>query len=233
MEKKPIIELSKVSYSYDARPFLEDMNLKVFQKDFVGMIGPNGGGKTTLIKLILGLLKPDKGKIKIFGLPPEKGRLNIGYLSQFSNLDTDFPITVLDIVLMNTQIGLISWKNSSEYSRAKRAMEKVGLWNLRNRKLNELSGGEKQRVFIARALASEPKALILDEPVVNVDMKIRQDVYETLKQLNKSIAIILVDHNIEALSKYVKKVICINKCRFHGLEYHDLMKIGNKKIYEL
>ena len=189
------IEIKDLSFSYDKDPFIQDVNLEVAEKDFIGLIGPNGGGKTTIIKLILGILKPDSGSIRIFGEPPKKGRRHIGYLSQFTNIDFEFPITVWEIVLQSRLSGFMKRYSKEDESVAKRALGEVDLWVKRDRNLSELSGGEKQRVFIARALASEPKILVLDEPMSNVDMRIQESLYKLLKKLNKRMAHIPEAHN--------------------------------------
>ncbi len=225
---EPIISLKNVSFNYaNGRKLLENVSLNVFEKDFVGIVGPNGGGKTTLIKLMLGLLKPLKGEISVFGLPPEKGRVHIGYLSQHENIDFDFPITVREIVLTsrlgNKLFKKYSWK---DFEIVDFALKKMNLMHLKDKNLNKLSGGEKQRVFVARALASKPRVLILDEPLANVDIFIQKELYEILTELNKEMAIIVVDHNIEMLSKYVKEIACVNKCLINSVDYHKVKKIG-------
>lgn len=227
MERKPIITLANVAFSYTDRPFLKDINLNVFEKDFLGIVGPNGGGKTTLLKLILGVVIPSSGSIKVFNTSSQKGRLHIGYLSQYEDVDFDFPITVWEIVLMSRlKDKLFHYYSSSDKEAAKDALKQMNIWSLRYRKLDELSGGEKQKVFLARALAGNPKALILDEPLSNIDVQTQDDLYEILTELNKEITIIIVDHNLERLTKYVKEIACVNKCLFESLEFHDLDKGG-------
>ncbi len=229
MVKKEIISLENVSFGYSNKSFLENINLKIFEKDFIGIAGPNGGGKTTLIKLILGLLKPKSGKIVLFGKNPKKGRQKIGYLSQYDNVDLDFPATAMEIVLLGRiEKTLIKFFSKEDRKIAEKFLKKMGVWDLRERKLNELSGGEKQRVFIAKALATEPQALILDEPLSNVDVGAREELFELLKELNKSIAIIVVDHNIEILSKYSKEIVCVNKCVEKGAKYHAITRVCGK-----
>ncbi|MFH1447462.1 MAG: ABC transporter ATP-binding protein [Candidatus Micrarchaeota archaeon] len=234
MKRKEIITVRDVSFSYDGNPFLERISLSVYDDDFLGMIGPNGGGKTTLIKLILGILQPDSGEIKIFGKDPRSGRRDIGYLSQFENIDFDFPITVMDIVMMSRLgKGLFKGYSNEDVNATTEALKQMRMWELREKKLNELSGGEKHRVFVARALANKPKLLILDEPLANLDIHIQENFYELLKELNRSIAIVVVDHNLDMLSKYVKEVACINKCNNHGLRYHGLDTMRMKKVCEI
>ncbi len=231
MNRKKIIKLENVSYGYDNKEFLKNINLSIYEDDFLGIIGPNGGGKTTLLKLILGLIKPKKGKITVFEKTPEKGRESIGYLSQFKNIDFDFPITVLEIVLLS-KIGKKIFKQYTKQDKksAEKALKSLGMWSLRNNKLNELSGGEKQRVFVARAIVNKPKVLLLDEPMSNLDIHIQEEFYNILKQLNKKIAIVIVDHDLEMLSKYAKEIVCVNKCDTHTTRYHNVDKIKLKEM---
>jgi zinc transport system ATP-binding protein len=231
MKRKEIIKLKNVSFSYNNEEFLENINLSIYKDDFLGIIGPNGGGKTTLLKLILGLLNPKKGKITVFGNSPKTSRQFIGYLSQFKDIDFDFPITAYEIVMLS-RVGRNMFKRYSKQDRnaAEKAMKKLEIWNLRDKKLNELSGGEKQRVFVARALANNPKVLILDEPMSNLDIHIQEEFYKILKELNKKIAIVIVDHDLEMVSKYAKEVVCVNKCNTHTIRYHDASAIKMKEI---
>ena len=231
MERKEIIKIEKVTFSYGKEEFLKNITLPIYEDDFLGIIGPNGGGKTTLLKLILGLLEPKRGKISVFGESPKKARHEIGYLSQFKNIDFDFPVTAHEIVLLS-RVGdkLIKRYSKEDKEAVKKSMRELGIWNLRDKKLNELSGGEKQRVFVARALANEPKVLILDEPMSNLDIHIQEEFYKILKELNKKIAIVIVDHDLEMVSKYAKEVVCVNKCNTHALRYHDADSLKMKEM---
>lgn len=231
MERKEIIKLEKISFSYGKEEFLKDISLSIYEDDFLGIIGPNGGGKTTILKLILGLITPKKGKITVFGKSPKEARYEVGYLSQFKNVDFDFPITAYEIVLLSRVGNKITKRYSKEDKEAvKDAMKRLNIWNLKDKKLNELSGGEKQRVFVARALANEPKALILDEPMSNLDIHIQEEFYKILKELNKKIAIVIVDHDLEMVSKYAKEVVCVNKCSTHAIRYHDADSLKMKEM---
>lgn len=207
----PVITFKDVSFKYDSNPVLENINFKIHKNDFIGLIGPNGGGKTTLLKLMLGLLKPLKGSITISGLTPQKARNIIGYLPQYFNMDESFPITVEEVIAMG-EFNIFSLfpfiRNKKEI---KDALKKVEIENLAKKQYGTLSGGQRQRCLIARALASKPKILLLDEPTSSVDSHVEQDIYELLKVLNKEITIILVSHDLGFISKYIKKVFCINK----------------------
>lgn len=231
MKRKEIIKIENVSFSYGTEEFLKDITLPIYDDDFLGIIGPNGGGKTTLLKLILGLLEPQKGKIFVFGKSPKKARKEIGYLSQFKDIDFDFPITAYEVVLLS-RVGnkLVKRFSKADKEAAEKSMKELDIWKYKDKKLNELSGGEKQRVFVARALANKPKLLILDEPMSNLDISIQESFYKILKTLNKKIAIVMVDHDLEMLSKYAKEVVCVNKCNTHTLRYHDASSLKMREM---
>ncbi|SFZ98550.1 Zinc ABC transporter, ATP-binding protein ZnuC [hydrothermal vent metagenome] len=219
-----VIEIKNLSFSYDRDTILENINLSVEQNDFLAIIGPNGGGKSTLLKLILGLEHSSKGSIKIFNKAPSKNLSVIGYVPQNTNVNTDFPIKVIEVVLM----GHIGSKNplfgygKDEISCAMNALAQVGMEKFSENKIGSLSGGQRQRVMIARALCAHPKILILDEPTSSIDIKGQKEIYELLKQLNNSITVIVVSHDISVILEYANKAAHINK----KLSYHD---ISNKK----
>ena len=209
-----IITIKNLSFAYQKENgILENINLEVFGNDFLGIIGPNGGGKTTLLKMILGLLKPDKGNISVFNKKLKEARNLISYVPQFLEIDLDCPVSVLDIVLM----GILSRKkifqkyNQQDLKSAEEALEFVDLYNLRNKQIGELSGGQRQRVYIARALIRKPQLLILDEPTASIDEKSEKDFWELLKEINKNSAIIIVSHDIGVIFKNVNKIACLNK----------------------
>ena len=213
MAEKPVVMLEKVSFSYDGVPALEDVNLTIFELDFLSIVGPNAGGKTTLLKIILGLLKPASGTVRVFGEAPVKARSRIGYMPQQASLDFLFPVTVLDVVLMG-RLG--NGKSFGLYRRADKeaaveSLKRVELYQARNRSFGQLSGGQRQRVLIARALVSNPDLLLLDEPTANVDAVIETELYEILKQLNEKMTIALVTHDLGFVSRYVKSVACVNR----------------------
>ncbi len=202
---------------------LQDINLSVLPGDFLGIIGPNGGGKTTLLKAILGLVKPAQGRISVLGRPPEKARRLIGYVPQYNIYDRDFPITVLDAALMGriTARGLFRRFNRDDRELAEEALRTVGMYGFRNQQLGRLSGGEQQRVFIARALVSHPRILLLDEPTSSVDPSMQTEFFDLLAKLKKDMGIVMVSHDISAVSIYVDTIACLN----HKLHYH-----GSKEI---
>ncbi len=195
---------------------MENINLVVKENDFLGIIGPNGGGKTTLLKVILGLIKPNKGDVKVFGAPPEDSRAIIGYVPQLGQFDIDFPATVLDVVMTGrlSKTRMFRRYNAEDKRIVNKVIEEVNMSHLRDHAIGKLSGGERQRVFMARALASEPKLLLLDEPTANVDKNLDTKLWEFFNELKKTIPIILVTHDISAVSIYVDKIACLNR-RLH------------------
>ena len=181
--------------------------------EFIGVVGPNGGGKTTLLKLILGLIRPDKGYIKVFGDTPVNSRPLVEYVPQHSTFDLDFPISVIDVVLMSTlsKTPLFGRYSKPDQEIAIKALEMVGIADLHKRHISELSAGQRQRVLLARALAGEAKLLILDEPTASVDSSNEEDIYKLLKEINKTSTIILVTHDLGFISIYVNRVACVNR----------------------
>lgn len=205
------IILTNVSFAYKQRNILENVNLRIKQGEFASIVGPNGGGKTTLLKLVLGLIKPDRGQIRIFGKSPEKIRQQIGYMPQYAHLDMDFPATVMDVVLMGRLSKKTFWFSKKDRTTALTAIDEVGMTAFAQTEFNELSGGQKQRILIARALCSHPDILLLDEPTANVDSRTEENLFSILQELNSKMTILLVSHDLGFVSKYVKSVICVNR----------------------
>lgn len=213
-----LIKIKNLFFKYQKTDILENVNLTIKDDDFLAIIGPNGGGKSTLLKLILGLLPLQSGKI-------EKNIKNsqIGYVPQNTNLNIDFPITALEVVLM----GHVSSKkrifgySKDEISCALESLNQVGMKDYANKKIGDLSGGQRQRVFIARALCSNPKIMLLDEPTASIDVQGQQEIYELLRELNKSICIVVVSHDLSILLNYAKNVAHINR----SLVYHSLAEV--------
>jgi zinc transport system ATP-binding protein len=226
---KPIIELSGVSFAYDSEPVLHNLSLQVMPGEYVGVIGPNGGGKTTLMKLLLGLLRPDKGAIRLFDTPLSdfKEWPKIGYVPQRAgNSDFRLPITVQEIVQFGAPRG--------NKTAASESLERVGIADLAAKRLNELSGGQQQKVFIAKALASHPEILILDEPTAGVDVSTQDKFYQLLATLNKDegLTIILVSHDIDVVVNEVSKLACINEeLVYHGKPKDFIEKDYLSKLY--
>jgi len=229
-----IIKIKNLTFSYDNQIVLENINLNVEDKDFLAIIGPNGGGKSTLIKTILGINKIKKGTIDILGKEPALNLAKIGYVPQNTNINTNFPIKVIEVVMM----GHIRNKNEENESKnflhkyfkigynefekscAMSALKQVGMEEFAQKKIGSLSGGQRQRVMIARALCSHPSILILDEPTASIDVSWQKQIYDLLKELNKTITIIVVSHDISVILSYASKVAHVNKI----ITYHDLSK---------
>ncbi len=216
-----VIKLKNIFFSYDKQNVLEDINLDILKDDFLAIIGPNGGGKSTLLKLILNLLEPKKGEIKKY-----LNKNEIGYVPQNTNLNIDFPITALEVVLMGhtPKKRKLFGYSKEDIACAMNSLKKVSMEDFANNKIGDLSGGQRQRVFIARALCSNPKLMLLDEPTASIDVKGQKEVYDLLRELNKSIAIVVVSHDISVLLNYAKNVAHINK----KLVYHHLKNIEEK-----
>ncbi len=209
----PAVLIKDLSFSYDGFPVLEDVNLSISQGDFVSVVGPNGGGKTTLLKLILGLLRSSQGEVRVFGMTPNEARPRMGYMPQHSQLDPQFPATVMDVALMGRlghgrPFGRYSRKDKEMVSAA---LEQVGLYDLHKKAFSSISGGQRQRLFIARALACDPELLLLDEPTANLDVVMEGDLYELLHALNQRLTVVMVSHDLGFVSRVVKNVVCVKR----------------------
>lgn len=209
-----IVSAENISYSYNKKTnVLEDVSFQIENNDFIGLIGPNGGGKSTMLKIILGLIKSDKGNLTVFGKEPRKANDKIGYVPQYASIDLNYPITVFEVVMS----GLLGKKTvgsrfqSQEKQRAEEVLAKMKLNDLKDQVIGDLSGGQRQRVLLSRALVRDPELLLLDEPTNNVDQESGSDLYQLLKELNKKIAIVIVSHDFSMISKYINKVFCLNK----------------------
>ncbi len=224
-----IVSVKNLSFAYDKDRVLEDVSFDVNDKELVAIIGPNGGGKSTLLKLILGLLEPKSGEIKVFGKDPKEVRKEVGYVPQNTNVNLEFPITTLDVVMMGNDNKhnknrtffqkLFPIRYSSfEVSCAKSTLQRVGMQDYINRRIGALSGGQRQRVMIARALCTHPKLIILDEPTSSIDIDGQKQIYELLKKLSQDITVIVVSHDLSVITEYAKRVIYVNKSSY----IHDL-----------
>ncbi len=221
---KSVISINNLNVVLGDFLVLQDINIDVHEKEFLGIIGPNGGGKTTLLKALLGLITPASGEILILGDTPKVNRKYIGYVPQFSNFEKDFPISVYNVVKM----GTLGNKSDKTENNILNILSKVEMLEFKDRLIGQLSGGQRQRVLIARALAANPKILLLDEPTASVDTKSGKTFYELIKKLNDEITIILVSHDVGVLSQYVKKIACLNKT----LIFHDSKEITHDMLEE-
>lgn len=227
-EATKVVEFDRVSFAYDGVLVLEDITLSIDRGDFLSIVGPNGGGKTTILKLILGLLRPRSGEVRVFGDTPEKARSSIGYMPQSTSLDPLFPVSVKDVVLMG-RLGISSslgFYSRTDRMRAEQALEMVDMKEFMKRPFSSLSGGQSQRVLLARALAVQPEILILDEPTSSVDVAVESELYELLRRLNENMTIVLVTHDLGFVSRYVKNVACVNK----RLVSHPTCEIAGETI---
>jgi zinc transport system ATP-binding protein len=224
MAQPVVLEIEDLWIKYDSAPVLEQVNLSLHHRDFLGIIGPNGGGKTTLLRTILGLIDPARGKIRIMGRLPSKGREFIGYVPQYSLFDREFPVSVRDVVLMGRLGANKLFRNYrvADIDAAQEALKSVDMLEFQDRQIGKLSGGQQQRVFVARALVTEPKLLLLDEPMASVDTTMQEEFYQLLARLKEKMAIIIVSHDISAVSVYVDKIACLNRRLF----YHGTKEIS-------
>lgn len=218
MNKDVCIELTDINYRYNGQPVLEYITLAVNTGEYLGIIGPNGGGKTTLLRIMLGLLRPSSGEVKIFGhnIDKFKERYKLGYVPQrAAHEQFYFPASVEEVVSSGrtARLGLFKRPRAGDRTAIELAMETADIARLRKRLIGELSGGERQRVFIARALAGEPKVLILDEPVVGVDIAAKDQFYSFLKHLNNDfkITILFVSHDVGVIANEVTDILCLNR----------------------
>ncbi len=222
---EPLIKIKDLTVGYDKVPVLKKLNFEVFDKDFIGVIGPNGGGKTTLLKVILGLMKPFSGNIE-FRKDFNGKKRPIGYLPQVKHIDKKFPITVFDVVRSGLLMKNEGRNGTPVKEKVATILNEMGIYNIRDKAIGELSGGQMQRVFLCRALISNPKLLLLDEPDTFVDNRFEGEMYDKLRMLNEDIAIILVSHDVGTISAYVKTIACVN----NELHYHPSNKITQEQL---
>ena len=208
-----LLRLRDIHLAFGGPELLSGANLKLEKGERVCLVGRNGTGKSTLLKIIMGVLTPDKGTIEVLGKPPFQSVKEIGYMPQLTPFSRDFPISVEEVVLMGRlgKTSSIGFFNKADKRAAEKSMNDVEILDLRKRAIGSLSGGQLQRVLIARALTCEPKIMILDQPTANVDMKIEKDIFDLLKRLNENVTIIVVTHDIGFISQYIHRVACINR----------------------
>jgi len=227
---QPVVKITDLDFSYNGLPILRKVNMSVNQLDSTCVVGPNGGGKSTLIKLMLGLLTPDHGTVELLGGTPAAKRSMVGYVPQYAIYDPLFPVTVKDVVLM----GRLGKNLGGGYSQADKeatwkALEEMEMAQYAKRRFAELSGGQQQRVLIARAMSSSSKLLILDEPTSHMDAHVEFSLYEILTKLNKQMAIILVTHDLGFASQFFRSVICVNQ----EVHIHPTSDISGQVIQDL
>jgi len=214
----PVIRLSGISAAYGEKTVLHDVSLTVYENDFLGIIGPNGGGKTTLIKVILGLLKPTEGTLRFYLEGKEADHITMGYLPQYNAIDRKFPISVEEVILsgLNSRKTLMGRFKAEHKEKVRDIISRMGLDGLNKRPIGQLSGGQLQRALLGRAVVSDPQVVILDEPSTYIDKQFEARLYELLAEINKDCAIILVSHDIGTVLQNVKSIACVNE----SLDYH-------------
>lgn len=210
--QEAVVTIRDLDFAYDGAPILQNVSLDIPARDSLCIVGPNGGGKTTLLKIILGLLQPSRGEIKVLGEAPGKTRLRIGYVPQHAHYDPQFPVTVLDVVLMGRLDKLCCGPyRKKDKDAAREALAEMGLADLAGRLFAEISGGQRQRVLIARALAASGELLILDEPTANIDAASEEHLFEMLQKLNERLTVLLVTHDVGFASSFFKSIACVNR----------------------
>ncbi len=225
------VELHEVSFAYNGTEVLRQVTLTVRPGEFLAVIGPNGGGKTTLLKIILGLLRPSEGTVTVLGTDPVSARAQIGYVPQRSAHERDFPISVWDTVLMG-RLGRRAFRlsyHSDDEDAAREALRAVEMLDYQDRQIGRLSEGQRQRVFVARALAGRPRLLLMDEPTASVDVVMQAGIYQLLQKIKHDLTIVLVTHDIGVIASYVDKIACLGGEMF----YHDSKEIGQKDLEKM
>jgi zinc transport system ATP-binding protein len=234
MPSVPALTLENVSFYYGTQPVLENVTFSIADGESVCVVGPNGGGKTTLVKLILGLMSPNSGEIRVYGESPKAARRRIGYMPQHLLYDPLFPVTARDIVLMGRLRrggirGVFGWPDAEDRRAAQDALRQVGMLEFANRPFSALSGGQRQRVLIARALAGRPDLLLLDEPTSNVDSLVEARLLDLLRELNQRMTIVMVTHDLGFVSEMVEKVVCVNR----RVVVHPTSDISGEIIHDI
>lgn len=225
---KPIIQLDNIRAGYEQKQVLQEVSLTVYDDDYLGIIGPNGGGKTTLVRVMLGLKKPEQGSVTYFHDGKPTKAIRMGYLPQYNRIDRQFPISVYDVLLSGLSQEKKLWQRfgKKQHERVTETLRQTQLEDLRLHSIGELSGGQLQRVLLARAIVSRPDVLILDEPNTYIDKRYQTQMYEMLEQINRDCAIVIVSHDIGEVLQNVKHVACVNR----HLHYHDHPHIGTDKF---
>lgn len=229
----PVIEVRDLWFSYDGPPVLANVELRVERGELFGLIGPNGGGKSTLVKILLGLLEPERGSVRVLGLPPARARVRVGYCPQHVSFPRSFPLTVQELVMLG-RLGrgsMLGGFGAADRASARAALAAAEALHLADKAIGELSGGELQRVLIARALAAEPELLLMDESTANVDHHAGVEIFDLISRLVPSITIVVVSHDIGFVSSYVGRVGCLNRT----LECHPVAALDSAvldRLYE-
>lgn len=209
------VEVKDLTFSYNGKPVLDKVSFRVPKGEFLALLGPNGGGKTTLVKILLGLLVPERGEVRVLGKSPAKAVRHVGYVAQNSNFNQEFPISVRDVVLMG-RFGSKSTPSDDALA-VEMALDQVGLGDFVDARIGEISQGQRQRALVARALVTDPEMLVLDEPMASIDQGAQSRLYDVLKELNRKVTILMVSHDLTSVVTYATAVACVNR----DLYYHD------------
>lgn len=228
--QQPVICFDGVSFAYGRSLVVEDADFDIYKGESVCVVGPNGGGKSTLLKLMLGLLAPDKGQVKLLGGAPARTRSRVGYVPQHIEFDPLFPVSALEVVLMGRlKSGSRGFRRQADKARALEALELMGLAAQAQASFSSLSGGQRQAVLIARALAGDPELLLLDEPTAHVDVAAEERLMESIKSLREDLTVITVSHDLAFVSRSVPKVVCVNRC----VHVHPTAELTRDRLNEL
>lgn len=227
---EPIIKLTNITASYDNNIVVSDANLTIYDHDYLGVIGPNGGGKTTLMKILLGLKSPKSGMVEYFRNGEKVDEITMGYLPQYNAIDRKFPITVYEVVLsgLSKQKKILRPYTKEQHAQVKECLRYMELERFEKTPIGSLSGGQLQRVLLARAIVSRPDVIILDEPNTYIDRHFQEQMYEMLANINKQCAIVIVSHDITEILQNVKHIACVN----HNLHYHETADLPKDKLEE-
>lgn len=223
-----VIDIQSLNFAYAAVPVLSDIDLQIDAGEFVGIVGPNAGGKSTLLKLILGLLQAKSGTIQVLGQAAKTARRQLGYVPQYPNFARDFPITVEQLVQMGL-LGTQHHRSRTAGTAIQQALAEVEVDHIAKRQIGSLSGGQLQRVLMARALVSQPRILLLDEPTANIDQRMESEIFDLLQTLNRRMTILVVSHDVAFISGYVNRVACVNQT----LVCHQTDAIDGNLIHDL
>lgn len=209
----PVVKVEGLAFSYDRVAILRNVSFTIERGEWIGLIGPNGGGKTTLLKILLGFLHPQSGTLELFGMPPDEARHRIGYVPQSLGFDPKFPISALELVL-TSRLSRLPWYGRyrrSDKRTAMEALDRVGLANFASSRFSQLSGGQRQRVLLARALATEPDLLLLDEFTANLDAESERSIYHFLQSLRSQVTLVMVTHDLQAVIDYVDRIFSVKQ----------------------
>lgn len=225
-----LIIAKDISASYDGKQVLSNISFTIYDNDYLGIIGPNGGGKTTLVKIILGLKKPDSGSISFYRNNQKVDHLNMGYLPQYTQIDRKFPISVYDVVLsgLKTRKPLLRPYTQEQRAQVVSTLKRMELEEFAQKNIGELSGGQLQRVLLARAIVSKPDIIILDEPNTYIDMRFKEQMYQMLEIANNECAVVVVSHDIAEILQYTKHIACVNGT----MHYHSAATMPKEKLEE-